>query len=116
MQCLKCGKETPADQVFCDDCLADMQKHPIKPGTAVHLPKREQRASERKAPAHRQENTAAEQISRLRSMIRWLSATIALLSVLLLLTASMLIHTLSKEDISQVIGRNYTTSTSGNQP
>lgn len=116
MHCLKCGNETSEKQVFCDDCLAVMQQHPVKPGTAVHLPRRDSPPAEKKAPPHRREATPAEQADRLRGMIRWLTATIAVLSVLLLLTGSMLIHTLSKESAPRAIGRNYTTSTSGNQP
>ena len=39
--CMKCGRERPEDQVFCDKCLADMRQHPVKPGVVVLLPKRE---------------------------------------------------------------------------
>lgn len=116
MHCLKCGKDTMEKQVFCDGCLADMQKYPVKPGTAVHLPRRDPQPPEKKTPVHRREATPAEQNDRLRGMIRWLAAAIAVLSVLLLLTGSMLIHTLNNENISHVIGKNYTTSTTGNQP
>ena len=40
MYCMKCGREIEDGQAFCGDCLAVMEKYPVKPGTAVILPKR----------------------------------------------------------------------------
>lgn len=116
MNCLKCGKETSDGQVFCDDCQQVMQQHPIKPGTAIHLPRRDTSAQDKKQYDARRESSRSDTLAQLRRMIHWLTATIAVLSVLLLLTASMLIHTLNKESSTNIIGRNYTTSDSANQP
>ena len=117
MLCLKCGKETAENQVFCDDCLEVMQAYPVKPGTAIHLPHRELPSHEKK-PSRRQEAPQADQLSQLRVLIRCLAATIAVLSVLLCATAAMLIHTLDRDSAfpGSAIGRNYTTADSGNQP
>ena len=41
MACIKCGKETAAGAEFCKECLADMERHPVKQGTPVILPKRD---------------------------------------------------------------------------
>ena len=41
MACIKCGKETAAGAEFCQECLADMERHPVKQGTPVILPKRD---------------------------------------------------------------------------
>ena len=41
MYCLKCGRDTKSEQVFCNDCLAVMDAYPVKPDTAIHLPKRD---------------------------------------------------------------------------
>ena len=38
MNCMKCGREITLGQVFCKDCLVDMENFPIKPGTPVQLP------------------------------------------------------------------------------
>ena len=35
MSCMKCGKEVSEDQVFCPECLAEMERYPVKPGTPV---------------------------------------------------------------------------------
>ena len=38
MQCMKCGRDLQPGQVFCDECLEEMEKYPVKPGTVVLLP------------------------------------------------------------------------------
>ena len=116
MNCLKCGNETSNHQIFCDGCLEIMQRYPIKPGTAIHLPHRPAPTGEKKPHDKRRESEEKDPLVQLQGMIRWLTATIAVLSVLLLLTASMLIHTLDQESTQKNIGRNYTTSDSANRP
>lgn len=114
-QCLKCGKKTEGNSVFCGECLTVMERYPVKPGTVVHLPHRnvptEQRSKEDyDAP------TPAEQITHYRGIIRWLTAVVAGLSILLVITAVLLIHTLDQEQPLPIIGRNYTTNSTGQQP
>lgn len=116
MSCLKCGKQTDEKQAFCNECLALMEKYPVKPGIAIHLPHRDSAPQEKKSAVRHREPTAAEQVERLRKAVRWLLGMIAVLSVLLLLTAGMLLHVLDKSPVSGNIGRNYTTAGSGTQP
>lgn len=116
MNCLKCGKETCNGQVFCPDCQQIMQQYPVKPGTAIHLPPRNYTSSDKRQHEKNRTPSQEDAVTQLRGMIHWLTAAIALLSVLLLLTASMLIHTLSKDNAPTMIGRNYTTANSANQP
>lgn len=71
MQCMKCGKDTGEGQVFCDGCLAEMEKYPVKPGTHVYIPRR--RPVFRRPVYHSIQNEPEEQIRRLRSRIRWLT-------------------------------------------
>lgn len=115
-QCLKCGKKTDGRAVFCGDCLAVMDRYPVKPGTAVHIPTRPAAPS----PKTRSGNPVAalnELISRQKTLIRWLAGITALLSVLLLITAAMLIQTIRSEQATRpTIGRNYTTSTTSRNP
>ena len=40
MRCLKCGRELKESQVFCDICREDMANYPVKPGTPIQLPPR----------------------------------------------------------------------------
>lgn len=116
MNCLKCGRKTSGNQVFCEDCLQMMQHYPVKPGTAIHLPRRDATFQEKKQHDRSREPSKEDTLLQLRRMTHFLTATIAVLSVLLLLTASMLIHTLDKEKPSSSIGRNYTTADSKSQP
>ncbi len=116
MYCMKCGRETVETQVFCDSCLEIMQHYPVKPGTVISLPQRSAPVQEKKTAAYRKEPTVPEQMIQLRGMIRWLTAIIAILSVLLCATAAMLIHTLDRQSTSRTIGQNYTTVGSDTQP
>lgn len=109
-QCLKCGKKTEGKGVFCSDCLAVMDNYPVKPGTVVHIPSRPA-APVTTAQAGNPTAALRELISRQKLLIRWLAGVTALLSVLLLITAAMLIQTIRTEQPSRpTIGRNYTTS------
>ncbi len=115
MNCLKCGKETQDTQVFCPDCLQIMEQYPIAPETVIHLPKRTSGTTE-KTPSRRRDLSTAETISQLQGMIRWLTATVAILSLLLCIVAGLLLYNLSTPSSSGTIGRNYTTIDTGAQP
>ena len=112
MSCLKCGKSTGEKQAFCDECLELMEKHPVKPGIAVHLPHRDPAPQEKRPAARHREPTAAEQAEQLRKTIRWLLGMIGVLSILLLLTAGALLQVMDKAPVVKNIGKNYTTHTS----
>ena len=82
MNCLKCGRETEDGQVFCKECLAIMEKYPVKPGTAVLLPKRTPAPTVKKVrwkPAPSLE----EQVTKLRRQNHRLIAVICVVTLLL---------------------------------
>lgn len=116
MSCLKCGKQTEEKQAFCSECLALMEKHPVKPGVAIHLPHRDSAPQEKKPAVRHRERTATEQVEHLQKIVRWLLAMIAALSILLLMTAGMLLHLMDKSPVSENIGKNYTTTGTGTKP
>ena len=105
MSCLKCGKETEPRQVFCQECQADMQKYPITPNTAVHLPQRN--TDVEKNPAFEKEQTEADIIAQLKRIIRWLTLTIGILTLLLCLLAGLLLNSLDNAAPEIDIGKNY---------
>lgn len=115
MNCLKCGRETQESQVFCPACQEVMQKHPVKPGTVIHLPHRDAPSAAKPLPEQWEENND-DQLPKLRRLTRWLTATIALLSLLLCIATGMLIHTLTMGEASSAIGRNYTTAQDKTSP
>ena len=112
MNCMKCGRETGEDTVFCEACRKDMEKYPVKPGIAVQLPNRKESPPVKKAhPKRRQPPTPEEQISRLRKrltrvIILWL-ITLALLAATIYPTVEYFVgKTILRP------GQNYTTITS----
>lgn len=116
MHCLKCGRETENEQVFCDECLEAMKSYPVKPGTAIQLPKRAPQEEPKRKAHHRRALPPEEQVLVLRKAVRWLLATTAVLAVALAVVAAMLLYELAQPNTVQPrdLGRNYTTSaTSG---
>ena len=107
MNCMKCGRETEDEQVFCQDCQVEMQKHPISTTVAIHLPSRNTEPD--KLPDYDDEESDAAVISQLKGIIRWLTATVAVLSILLCLVALMLIHLSNTPVPESTIGKNYST-------
>ena len=111
MLCLRCGSETQNDQVFCDYCLKIMEQRPVKPGTAAQIPEKPAPLSERYPALHRRVPSPGEQLQKLRGTLRWMAITVLALSVVLMLTAAMLIYTLVNQSALPApgnLGRNYT--------
>ena len=71
MYCMKCGRETEEETVFCRDCLLEMEKYPVDPGTVVLLPRRKESVLIKKVPK-RHIPTAEEQVTFLRKCMRFL--------------------------------------------
>ncbi len=108
MYCLKCGKEIPDSQVFCNDCLADMEAHPVRSDIPVQLPVRS--PIRRQAP-QRKETPPEEEISFLKKSIRWIMLLVTVLALALCLSITSLMYLrniLSPEQGD--IGQNYKTA------
>ena len=86
MNCMKCGRETTGEQVFCDVCLATMAKYPVKPGIAVKLPQRRDPSAHRRNAKRRTINPE-EQIRTLKKRVR----TLTLLLILCLAAIAFLL-------------------------
>lgn len=70
MNCMKCGREIGEEQVFCPDCLAVMERYPVKASATVVLPvRREPAAVKRVLPRHKT-LTPEEQLRKLRRNLR----------------------------------------------
>ena len=85
MSCMKCGKEVSEGQVFCQECLAEMEKYPVKPGTPLPLPIRPREAVVHKR-SYRKSRKPEEQIVSLR---RWLSILCVICWILLMFDAKV---------------------------
>jgi len=114
MNCMKCGIEIPENQVFCDHCLALMQKHPIKPGVHIHLPKRAVADSEqKKTPKKKRTLSPEEQISALKLKILRMRLTIVILAFVVCVVSGLLVLKIyNTQNTSPTTGRNYTIDTS----
>lgn len=87
LSCLKCGKAT--NEVFCENCRADMEQYPVNPGTPVIVPDRETYFAVKRANKPKRKATAEEQNASLRKLLKfllflWLT-TAAALAVFILL-------------------------------
>ena len=73
MNCMKCGAEIKGEQVFCDECLTQMARYPVRPNVVVQLPPHQDALAARKRKPLRKERDLIEQNRNLRAWIRWLS-------------------------------------------
>ncbi len=92
MSCIRCGKELDASQVFCAECLEEMEKHPVKPGTPIQLPYREPNNAAKRASFRLADSKWKDKIFRLKYTILWLIIIIVLLTAALALCICMLLQ------------------------
>lgn len=105
MNCMKCGRETPSEQAFCEDCLLDMEKHPVKPGTAVYLPKHRDHAALKKTPKKRTV-PLEEQVKLLKKQVRFLAMLLIFCIAAIAAMIYPTVHYLMMDHFE--IGQNYT--------
>ena len=105
MGCMKCGRDIIEGQTFCSDCLAAMEKYPVKPNTPVNLPVRH--AEVHKRTPVRRKLSPEEQIRRLRRLNRILSFLLALSLMLSIFFGYIAVLHLLEEE-KRLPGQNYT--------
>ena len=109
MNCMRCGREIQDNQVFCPECLAEMEKCPVRPDAPVRLPRRPdpalRRSSRKKGPPEE------EQVRSLKKqvvLLRWVLA--AAIAAIIFLTIPM-VQDLVEENIALLPGQNYSSDT-----
>ena len=110
MNCMKCGREISSGQVFCDGCLSVMEKYPIKPDTAVNLPRRREQAAPKKT---KRQLSPEEQVLHWRKKYRRLLVCLLVAILLLAAAVAAFLHELPGDQVSLPIGRNYTIDPQG---
>jgi len=111
MECLRCGRKTEEGDVFCTECLADMRRYPVKPGTVVQLPPKNSDFQPVKPPARRKP-TPDETIRKLKKRLRRQRLLLALV-VLVFVVLAALTWFFPKKEIEQYLpGQNYTSEQS----
>lgn len=90
MVCLRCGKTTEENEVFCPECLEVMEQQPVKPDTPIVIPNRETRTPQKRTSQISPSFKKAKKISRLRSVVFWLILLVIILAVGLALALCIL--------------------------
>ena len=111
MNCVKCGREIGEEQVFCELCLGEMEKYPVKPGTAIHIPARTTREETKKQHRRRPVLTPSEQILRLRKKVRRLRVALVLVLLICAGLCFVIGRTVMELDFQRILGQNYRTET-----
>ena len=115
MHCLRCGRETENQQVFCKACLNYMSLHPVKSDTPIYLPIRKEKDPPRKQYHwHRRERSAEEMVVILRKRVRFFA--VVSLILFMMLSAAVAGVWLAKKQGAQIpipnIGQNFLSSSS----
>ena len=114
MKCMRCARETAPQQVFCNACLEDMARHPVRSDTPIYLPVRKPKETPRKKSRRfRRERTAEEMVMILRKRVKVLTAiTVILVMMLSAATAGVWLAKKQGADLSiPNIGQNFKTVT-----
>ena len=106
MGCLKCGRDTISDQVFCVDCQLEMQKYPVLPGTVVKLPDRKT-SSAAKKQSKKRTVPPEEQVKTLKKRCRTLMILLLIVTAIAAALAIPAVKHLTEGN--HKIGQNYTT-------
>ena len=105
--CIKCGRDTVSDQVFCPDCLAEMKKYPVRPGTVVQLPSRKAAPTGKKQQSKKRVIPLEDQVKTLKKRC-W---TFFILMILFAALSAALAFPAAEHiwGNNRKIGQNYTT-------
>ena len=106
MNCMKCGRETNSENVFCQECLLDMEKYPVQPGSVVLLPRRRESYVIKKTP-RRHIPSPEEQIKLLRKWLMILSIVLAVAITAIVFMFRPTMHYVMDQHFE--IGQNYNT-------
>ena len=111
MQCMKCGRDTEADQVFCTNCKEIMKKYPVRPGTVVQLPYRPPQSSKKVLTRRRNNMSVEEQLKMLRRVVKWQIAVIVVLIAAVVSLSRVSVDLYEESEKKVLPGQNYVTAT-----
>ena len=111
MNCMRCGREIPEEQVFCPECLAEMEKCPVKPDATVRIPRRPDPVLRKNT--RKKGTPEEEQIRNLKKQVHILAWLLILAAIVIVVLSIPAIRTLLEDSISLLPGRNYSSATGG---
>ena len=94
------------ETAFCQDCLAEMEKYPVQPGTVVLLPRRRESYILKKLPKRHVPNLE-EKIVSLKKTVMVLSILLGICIAAIILMFNPTMHYVLDEHVE--IGQNYST-------
>ena len=107
MNCMKCGREIALGQVFCKECLADMEQYPIKPGTPVPQFDPNAVAAVKRPTNGRKQKKPEEQIIGLKKWILGLSLSLLVVILGFSIVTAILVNRLQDTEDRVPAGQNY---------
>lgn len=115
--CMKCGREVKPGQVFCDECLEEMEKYPVKPGVVVLLPHRPAAVPKPSPKRRHPVISPEEQVVRLKQRVTRLTLALILATAVALGAGWLVVSDLLKNDeIPFLPGQNYSSEQSTHIP
>ena len=110
MQCMKCGRDLEAGEVFCTECRENMKQYPVKPGTVVQLPYRPDVATPKKPQPRRKTVTQEERLKMLEDLSRRMALALVIAIALILGLGYTVVsqHLENREKLAP--GQNYSVS------
>ena len=109
MYCMKCGREIPENEAFCEFCLTEMENHPVNPGTVILLPNHDPVSSKKPPKKKKPVLTPEELVPGLKRKVWGLRVIALLLFISLGITSYFAYEAFSELDLLRLIGKNYNT-------
>lgn len=114
MNCMKCGSTITGSGVFCQECLADMEKYPVKPNITVQLPVRSTVPAVKKKSRHKYIKPE-DQIRHLKKVRNWLCVLLVTALLAFAAVSAIALHLIDVRDNGFGIGQNYGTTESAEE-
>ena len=102
MYCMKCGREVEGEEVFCPECLEQMEREPIDMNASVKIPRQPPKNTRSRRPMIHLE----EEVKRLERANERMRIWVLLLAMSTILLAMAIYH----KEVVQVVedlGKNY---------
>ena len=110
MNCMKCGRETKADDVFCVECLEHMDKRPVMENVLVYVPTEKDRAAAvKKITVAHPVVSVEDQLKRLHRKYHIVNLLLIFFMAASIFFAVLSFETLHELNVASLIGKNYTT-------
>ena len=106
MNCMKCGRETVDNEGFWAECLAEMEKYPVRPNTVIQIPHRPASTPKKN---FQWRITPEEQVAQLRKKCRRASIALLIAWLLIAILGTTVGLTVYELDVQRWLGQNYST-------